>query len=150
MSKAFRRLEGLGLVARERSGSRARVILRIEDGSTDGYTHPAAKRERYLKLPHTYWEQGWHLRLSLRAKVMLLVALSLDDGFVMPAERAPAWYGVSSDTAQRGLAELCTQCVLDADLGHKKAPLAPRTAHRPARGSRRCANGRGGRMARRR
>jgi hypothetical protein len=36
---------------------------------------------------------------------MLLIALSLPDGFRQPYDRAPDWYGVSFDSAEEGLKE---------------------------------------------
>ncbi len=44
--------------------------------------------------------------LSLPGKAVLLIAHSLRPGFALPVEKAPEWYGISADTAQRGLAEL--------------------------------------------
>jgi hypothetical protein len=37
---------------------------------------------------------------------MLLIALSLQDGFPLSAKRARDWYGVSEDSAEEGLREL--------------------------------------------
>ena len=85
---------------------------------------PPRTNERYLKLPHAYWEDGWHLRLELPAKVMLLIALSLTDGFPLPAERAHDWYGISPDTAQRGVAELAGHGLLDVNERFRAAPLS--------------------------
>lgn len=131
VSKAFRRLEDLRLLRRARDGSRAKVTLLDESGQLDDsddllpYVHPAPLKQQYLKLPHAYWEDFWHLRLDLRAKAVLLIALSLDDGFTLPIERAPDWYGISADTANRGLQDLRTHGLLDLDISTKKAPLAP-------------------------
>lgn len=126
VSKAITRLVDLDLVERgERAGNKSRIVLLDEGGHGDDYTHPAKNRDRYLKLPHAYWTGGWHLTLTLPAKVMLLIALSLDDGFPLPIERARDWYRISPDTAQRGLAELDRLDLLDVDLQYKPAPLAP-------------------------
>ena len=131
VSKAFRRLEELRLLKRTRDGSRAKVTLLDESGrldesdNPDPYLHPAPLKQRYLKVPHAYWEEAWHLKLDLRAKVVLLIALSLDDGFTLPIERAPDWYGISADTANRGLQDLRTFGLVDLDISTKKAPLAP-------------------------
>jgi hypothetical protein len=46
---------------------------------------------------------------------MLLVALSLRDGFYLPSERADDWYAISPDSADRGLRELRKAALLDAD-----------------------------------
>lgn len=125
VSKAFRRLDALRIIGRGRAGSRARVSLLDEGGHGAPYTHPGGHREPYLKLPHSYWAQGWHLRLPMRAKVVLLIALSLDDAFVLPIERAPDWYGISADSVNRGLLALRTEGLLDVSLDYKAAPLAP-------------------------
>jgi hypothetical protein len=131
VSKAFRRLEELRLLTRARDGSRAKVTLLDESGQVDDsgnllpYVHPGSLKHQYLKLPHSYWEESWHLRLDLRAKAVLLIALSLDDGFTLPIERAPDWYGISADTANRGLQDLRTHGLLELDISTKKAPLAP-------------------------
>jgi hypothetical protein len=125
VSKAFRRLDDLGLLTRRRDGSRSKVTLLDESGSGDDYTHPATRRQAYLKLPHAYWDGQWHLTLDLPAKVVLLIALSLDDGFILPIDRVPAWYGISADTANRGLLTLQAADLLAFDLTYKTAPLAP-------------------------
>ena len=100
---------------RGRSGRRASVTLR-EDGSGEPYEHPhRAGDGRWLQLPYAYWLEGYFLSLSLPAKAMLLVALSLQDGFYLPSERADDWYGISPDSADRGLRELRKAALLDAD-----------------------------------
>jgi len=124
-SKAFRRLDDLSVVSRCRDGSRSKVTLLDESGSGDPYVHPGAAKEPYLKLPHAYWIDAWHHKLGLRAKAVLLVALSLDDGFVLPIERAPNWYGFSADTVNRGLLDLRGADLLQVEERVKTAPLAP-------------------------
>lgn len=68
----------------------------------------AEPSEQYFKLPFAYWtaDEAWHWRLTLPAKATLLIALSLKPPFVLPAERAGDWYGISPDTVDRGLREL--------------------------------------------
>lgn len=144
VSKAFRRLEPLRLVQRQRAGSRGRVTLLKEDGHGDPYVHPTGPRDPYLKVPHAYWQQDWHLRLHLPGKAMLLIALSLDDGFPLPIERGPDWYGVSADTVQRGFDELVRHKLLDVDTKFRSRRCrrsgTPRTATSPCRRpSARCA-----------
>lgn len=124
VSKALRRLEDIRLIRRERTGNRSRVVLLDEAGTGDEYTHPSERGERYLKLPYAYWDAGWHLRLELRAKVVLLIALSLSDAFTLPAERAGDWYGISPDTVQRGLSELQGHGLIDVAERFKPAPLS--------------------------
>lgn len=106
VSKAWRRLdEDYGLVSRERSGRLARITALDEGGHREGYTSPAT---RYFKLPFDFWtaEQAWFHRLGLPAKACLLIGLSLNPPFVLPAERGPQWYGISADTVDRGLRQL--------------------------------------------
>ena len=112
----MKRLEDRKLVQRSRSGRRSSIQLLREDGTGEPYDHPYRTGDaRWLQLPHAYWHEEHYLRLSLPAKALLLVALSLDDGFYLPSERAQGWYGVSPDTAERGLRELRKAGLLDDD-----------------------------------
>lgn len=61
----------------------------------------------------------------MAGKVLLLIALSLDDDFALPIERARSWYGISPDTVQRGLAELEKANLLDVNVQYRTEPLAP-------------------------
>lgn len=130
VSKTWRRLdEQHALVLRERRGRLAKITALREDGHGLAYTYPnGGKRdERYFKLPFDYWtsDHRWYRTLSFRAKAMLLVSLSLPAGFVLPTQRAPGWYGISSDTADRGLRELDRAGLLRREIKVKKAPQAP-------------------------
>ena len=130
VSKAWRRLEDkYGLIRKERRGRFAKIISLREDGSRRPYEIPTGRswNDRYFKIPFGYWldAEQWHSTLSLRAKATLLVALSLPSPFVLPTERAPAWYGISADTLERGLHELGEHGVLSRVLRVRKAPLAP-------------------------
>lgn len=111
VSKVMRRLEERKLVRRSRANRKAVVQLLREDGSGNDYTHPA-RTDRYLRLTDAYWREGYFTTLSMAAKVMLLVALERDDGFYLPFEYAPDWYGISADTAERGLRELHNHDIL--------------------------------------
>ena len=117
VSKTMRRLEERKLITRQRSKRLSDVILLKEDGSGDPYERPNSNRvdDRYFQLPHSYWLEGHYRSLSLPAKVMLLIALSLQDGFPLPYNRAKAWYGVSEDSAEEGLRELGNKGVLSFD-----------------------------------
>lgn len=128
VSRIWRRLADLRLVSRSRSGRLADIGLLREDGSGEPYVHPGAAGDPYLQLPVAYWlDEGgqWCSTLGLPAKAMLLVALSLPPGFVLPVEKAPDWYGISADTAQRGLASLVRRGLVERVRTYKKAPLAP-------------------------
>ncbi|MEK7423225.1 MAG: hypothetical protein AAB131_05225 [Actinomycetota bacterium] len=117
VSKVMKRLEDRQLISRNRAGRKASITLLKEDGSGDPYEHPhkAGDGDNWLQLPHAYWLEEFHQSLSLPAKAMLLVALSLPDGFPLPADRVPKWYGISADSAERGLRELRKAGVLDVD-----------------------------------
>ncbi|MDQ6883737.1 MAG: hypothetical protein M3077_05795 [Candidatus Dormibacteraeota bacterium] len=128
ISKAWTRLETMKLIKRgPRSGRLANVIALREDGSGDVYTHPGAVggREPYFKLNFAYWQDGLDESLTLPAKAMLLIALSLKDWFYLPYEKAKAWYGISAETAETGLRELEKKTVIERQKKYKKAPLAP-------------------------
>lgn len=125
VSKAFRRIEGAGLITRERVGSRSKLTLLDESGTGLPYARPSGKTDTYLKLGHEYWTSDWFRRLGSPAKVMLLIALSLDDGFYLPLEKGPDWYGISSDTVGRGFGELIKHGLLTYEEKQKKAPLSP-------------------------
>jgi hypothetical protein len=116
VSKVMKRLEARNLVKRSRSGRRASVTLLREDGSSEPYEHPhRAGSDRWLQLPYAYWLENHFRALSLPAKAMLLVALSLPDGFYLPSERADDWYGISPDSADRGLRELRKTALLHSN-----------------------------------
>lgn len=124
VSRAWKRLEERRLITRVRQGRLLRVELRREDGSGDAYAYPTgSSSDLYFKLPFAYWTENLHNTLTLRAKTMLLIGLSLPDGFVLPYERVPDWYGVSADTAQRGFRELSEKDLLEVETGYKAAPL---------------------------
>lgn len=128
VSKAWRRLADNGLVARERKGNAANITVLHESGRGKEYTYPGGKGAgRYFKLSEQFWtaEERWYRTLTLPAKAMLLVASSLKPGFVLPLEQAPKWYGISADTAGRGLQELEDKGVLDVGTHRRREPLSP-------------------------
>ncbi len=130
VSKTWRRLEeSHTLVCRDRRGRLAKITALREDGLGKSYTSPngSKRSERYFKLPYDYWtaQQRWYRVLPFHAKVMLLVSLSLPAGFVLPTQRAPDWYGISADSADRGLRELNKAGLLRREISVKKAPQAP-------------------------
>jgi hypothetical protein len=106
VSKIMKRLEDRKLIQRGRSGRWATVALLCEDGSGAEYKRPVSKDDTWFQLPHAYWLADHYRQLSLPAKAMLLVALSLPNDFYLPLNKADAWYGISADSAGRGLREL--------------------------------------------
>lgn len=129
VSKAWNRLEALRLVHREREGRLASVQVLNEDGLGSPYEPPSpgVRSDWYLKLPFEYWtsDRQWYRTLNLPEKAVLLIALSLPADFTLPTERCPAWYGISADTAQRGLSGLRSGGLLRGEWRVKEAPLAP-------------------------
>lgn len=116
VSRAFRRLdEKYRLVERTRHGHQSQVFALREDGHGEPYTRPAGTGgDVFFRLPPDYWlaEDRWFSTLPFAAKGMLLIALSLKSGFRLPFHEAPRWYGVSADTAERGLRILCDRGIL--------------------------------------
>jgi len=127
VSKIWKRLEGRTLISRMRSSKYAAITALREDGSGQPYIHPGTVREPYLKLPFEYWTavHAWHRTLSLPETAMLLISLSLLDNFVLPYEKAKQWYGISADTAERGLRGLQDKGLLWMRKEFKEAPLSP-------------------------
>jgi hypothetical protein len=109
VSKIMRRLEQRKLITRTRSKRLSDITLCKEDGSGDEYVHPIEFGEPYLQLPHSYWLEGHHTSLHLPAKIMLLIALSLQAGFNLPYNRARDWYGVGEDSAKEGLHDCASE-----------------------------------------
>lgn len=56
---------------------------------------------------------------------MLLIARTMGNEFRMPTESAPDWYGISADSAYRGLHGLQTHGLLSIEKRYKEAPLSP-------------------------
>jgi len=106
VSKTMRRLAGRDLVRVSRAGRLSCVTLLHEDGSGQPYTRPRTKEDPWFNVPYSYWSSGLSERLTLAGKTMYLIAQTLAPSFYLPYGSAPAWYGVSPKTAQRGLAEL--------------------------------------------
>jgi hypothetical protein len=114
MSKTWAVLERMKLAER---GTRIHRLANIqplhESGSGSTYTRPGLDPKGtstgHFWLPHSYWLDGWHERLTLPGKALLLIWLSATSQqrtFPMSYEQAPIWYGVSERTAERGILEL--------------------------------------------
>jgi hypothetical protein len=114
-SKIMKRLEYRKLIKRQRVGRTSSVTLLSEDGSGNPYVHPAKAHDQYFQLPHAYWTERHYETLTLPAKAILLIALSLRPRFPLPYERGPAWYGLSADSTERGLRDLEKVDLLDFD-----------------------------------
>jgi hypothetical protein len=134
VSRNWRFLEEMKLIARERAARRTRIWLLADDGSGDDYVHPAAGRRGqrledglpgYFKLPYEYWRAKWHEKLELPAKAMLLIGLTLGDGFALPYGQVPSWYGISASTAERGLTQLYDVGLLHRERWRRADPESP-------------------------
>jgi hypothetical protein len=130
ISKVWMRLERRHLVERARSKRWAQVKLLREDGSGLPYTSPGNVGDRYVRVPLALWLSGpspssrWYQVLSLPELAVLLIARSLRDGFWLPYERGPEWYGISADTLFRGFSGLQKHELLAVDKTYKVAPLS--------------------------
>ncbi|WP_424532518.1 hypothetical protein ACOZ38_19825 [Sphaerisporangium viridialbum] len=128
VSKLLQKLEEQKLIERHRRGRsrNIQVILKREDGLGDPYTRPDGKHaaDRFLKLPHVFWLDGWIDKLKLPGLAMLLVALCEKHGFQLPTEKMPTWYGWSADTAERGLGELEDVGILGKIRNRRVEPLS--------------------------
>lgn len=125
VSKTWGRLEAkYRLVRRERRGRLARVTALCEDGSGEPYTYPD---RAYFKIPFEFWlaDEAWHHTLSFAAKATLMIALTLSPPFLLPTEKAPVWYGMSTDTVERGLRELRAVNLLHRERHQREDWLSP-------------------------
>ena len=125
VSRAWGRLSDLRLVERRRGGRLAVVRSLREDGTGAPYSAPGlSPNDTYLQLPLWYWLAGYDSRLALPGKAALLIFLSLRDGWCsLPSERVPDWYGISADTAERGIDELVALKVLWRRPAFRRTPL---------------------------
>lgn len=130
VSKIWMRLERHGLVERRRKERLADVFLLKEDGQGKDYEPPGSVGDRYFRVPLQLWTEGpdadhrWYEVLDLPELIVLLIGRSLGDGFRLPAESGPDWYGISADTISRGLLGLQRRDLLSVDKSYKKAPLS--------------------------
>lgn len=102
---------------RSSTEGRLRVIeVLCEDGSGRAYDHAANEDAPYFKLPVDYWRAALPSRLSLPAKAVLLIGLSLqgrnEEFFELPLERGAGWYGLTAESLGIGLRELRAQKIV--------------------------------------
>ena len=126
ISRNWSWLEQHRLIATRRKARLREITILREDGSGAPYQHPGATGEGfYFKLPHAYFALGYPDRMGLAAKAILLIALSLEDDFILPLDHTPRWYGLSRDSVKTGLKTLRLLGLLDARSQRKPAPLSP-------------------------
>ncbi|MFE7540826.1 hypothetical protein [Streptomyces platensis] len=115
VSRAWKVLKELQLITRARGeGGKSTLTKLHEDGSGRPYTTPGeGLGDPYLQLPYEYWDRGWHNVLSLPGKAMLLIASNERKlRFTLPQERMPGWFGISADSAGKGIRELSEHDIL--------------------------------------
>jgi hypothetical protein len=122
VSRNWKWLKDKGLVTAERQGRLLEVKLLSEAQPGQLRTRPT---KPYFTLPNAFFLEGIFLGLSLAGTAALLIALNAQGSrarFQLPKERAPAWFGISADTLQRGFNELERAEVLHSKLVPKKTP----------------------------
>lgn len=126
-TKILSRLEQRNLITRQRTGKARNITITLlrPDGSGTSYTRPDGHADRFLKLSHRFWTEGWYEKLDIPALAMLLVSLHEKPGFELASERVPDWYGWSADTAERGMKTLEQLGLVSIRKRIKAAPLAP-------------------------
>ena len=128
ISVAWRRIEDWNLIRTSRTKRSARIHMLKEDGSGDPYEAPSGAGDRSLRLPRAFWQAGpqderWYRVLSLPEIAMLQIASSLRYEFCLPYEHARAGYGISPDTARRGLVGLVGHGLLTVQPHHTLTPM---------------------------
>lgn len=132
LSRAWNDLEEFGLIEeRQRKRRRTLVVPRREDGA-EPYDAPGGRRSRehlYFTLPDAFWTDQIFAQLSLPGLAMLLIIAKETTGkkreMYLPLHMAPAWYGISSKTAQNGLNNLREHKLLHERDEREPAPLSP-------------------------
>lgn len=125
ISESWSWIERHKLVRTERDGRLRRVWLLDDRGTGKAYTHVAADRGDYFKLPFAYWSEAWDRRLDLPATAVLLIALSLRQTFILPQRQGGDWYGISRDTVRRGIGGLVRHELLIVRSSWRTAPASP-------------------------
>ncbi|MER6292386.1 hypothetical protein [Streptomyces althioticus] len=118
VSRQWRKLDDLRLIQRSSEGRFLRVTKLLEDGTGAPYTRPTGsettRKDVYFQLPFRYWEDGFHDRLKMPAKVVMLVGMSLRKAkFSIVPEAYERWYGISKATLRRGVDQLLKAQMLD-------------------------------------
>jgi hypothetical protein len=97
-----------------------------ESGDGTKYIRPKTAADgHWLHLPHSYWTEGHDAQLTTAEKIMLLISLDQVEGFVLPMNRAPKWYGISEPTARRGFRGLESKGLLTKTVGYVVSARSP-------------------------
>jgi hypothetical protein len=100
-----------------------------EDGPGRRYQHPGLDTADtpaegdYFRIPYAYWNADIQDWADLPTKAVLLIALSLQDDFLLPLDQGSRWYGLSKDSVRTGLRGLMTRRFLTVRTRRKPAPL---------------------------
>ena len=135
VSRSWTWLESQRLVRTVARGQWRGIQILREDGSGAPWISPHAEQVPYFRIPHAYWHAGFARDLSLQAKAILLIALSLqpesqeeadaDTFFELPVDRGSQWYGLSQRTVRRGLRELRAEGLLRTWVEERESPRSP-------------------------
>ncbi|WP_098893386.1 hypothetical protein OHA57_39330 (plasmid) [Streptomyces anulatus] len=114
VSRQWQHLEKLGLIERRQHGRFKRIVKRRERGlagerTSRPYTVPTgAKGDVYFRVPFAYWREGWHQKLDMPGKAVLLAAMSRRrETFTLPQDtRGARALGLGRHTVTRGIEEL--------------------------------------------
>jgi hypothetical protein len=125
-SKVVSKLTALELIERRRVGNGMEYLLLDESGDKSPYVRPlTAAHGNYFKLPYSYWTDGLDGSLTHPEKLMLLIGLDQLDGFTLPFNQVQQWYGVSENTARRGLRGLEERGLLVSTSTYLPASKSP-------------------------
>lgn len=125
VSKTHRRLANAKLLAVARRGRLAQLTLLKEDGSGEPYSRPLTRSDPWFSLPYFYWSTNDYQRLALAETAMLLVALSLPPRFYLSFESMKRSYGISGQTARKGMNGLERRGIIRSWQDYRIDPSKP-------------------------
>jgi hypothetical protein len=129
ISRSWTWLEEQRLIRSSHRGRVRLIEVRREDASGLPWLHPRELQDAYMQLPHDYWYGGFARNLSLPAKAMLLIGLSLQTPpktyFEFPLQRSAGWYGLTPKCAAVGLRDLRQAGLLRTWVSRRESPLSP-------------------------
>lgn len=125
-SRSVRTLKELKLIGSRRRRNLVDYYLLDESGDGSRYSRPKVESDgTWFTLPYAYWTGEHDKLLSFSEKRMLLIALAQQDGFALPAARAPQWYGVSETSAQEGFSGLMRKAILADSVSWEPSAKSP-------------------------
>lgn len=123
VSRAWKWLELNKLVTTARQNRMVQATLLAHNGTG----RPYKRRSDFFILPNAFFLKGCHRNLKLPGTAMLLIALYQlrnQDEFVLSYANAARYYGLSEDTARRGIDELLQLKLLAVEPKWMKLPLS--------------------------